>query len=174
MSRLQERKEIWGATMRKAILIYYNLLCALVTAIVGALLVPVTLQVFSRYTDLIPTLIWTEEAARFLLVWMIMLGATIAVRLRGHFDIDLLPEPKTARGKAMSRLVVDLIVAAFGVAFLWVGADYAWEARREVSEITEMSMAYMYVAFPISAAGWLLFLGEQIFDDVRELARSRA
>jgi TRAP-type transport system small permease protein len=160
--------------MRKAILVYYNVLCALVTFVVGALLVPVTLQVISRYTDLIPTLIWTEEAARFLLVWMIMLGATIAVRMRGHFDIDLLPEPKTLRGKAVARLVVDGIVAAFGVAFLWVGAGYAWDAKTEVSEITEMSMAYMYVAFPISAAGWLLFLGEQIFDDLRELARSRA
>lgn len=160
--------------MRKAILLYYKMLCALVTAVTGALLVPVTLQVFSRYTDLIPTLIWTEEAARFLLVWMIMLGATIAVRLRGHFDIDLLPEPKTALGKALARIFVDGVVAAFGVAFLWVSAVYAWDARTEVSEITEMSMAYMYVAFPISAAGWLLFLGEQIYDDINELARSRA
>jgi len=160
--------------MRKAILIYYNILCALITAVVGALLVPVTLQVVSRYTDLIPTLMWTEEAARFLLVWMIMLGATIAVRMRGHFDIDLLPEPKTPQGKAFARLVVDGIVATFGVAFLWVGAGYAWDGAREVSEITEMSMAYMYVAFPVSAAGWLLFLGEQIFDDLHKFVRSRA
>jgi TRAP-type C4-dicarboxylate transport system permease small subunit len=35
-----------------------------------------------------------------------------------------------------------------------------------------MSMALMYMAFPVSAAGWLLFLGEQIVDDVREFARS--
>jgi TRAP-type C4-dicarboxylate transport system permease small subunit len=160
--------------MRKAILLYYNLLCALITAVVGALLVPVTLQVVSRYTDLIPTLIWTEEAARFLLVWMIMLGATIAVRMRGHFDIDLLPEPRTAKGRVIARLVVDATVAAFGVAFFWVGAGYTFDAANEVSEITEMSMAYMYAAFPISAAGWLLFLGEQIFDDLCELGRSDA
>ena len=61
----------------------------------------------------------------------------------------------------------------FGLAFFWVSAEYAWEARREVSEITEMSMAYMYVAFPISAAGWMLFLGEQIYDDLNELVRFR-
>ena len=34
-----------------------------------------------------------------------------------------------------------------------------------------MSMALMYVAFPVSAAGWLLFLGEQIFDDLGEFVR---
>lgn len=155
--------------MRKAILLYYKTLCAIIIAVVAALLVPVTLQVISRYTDLIPTWMWTEEAARFLLVWMVMLGATIAVRLRGHFDIDVLPEPKTAHGKVLARLLVDVVVALFGVAFLWISAIYAYDARNEASEITEMSMALMYVAFPISAAGWLLFLGEQIFDDLAGL-----
>lgn len=159
--------------MKKIIDLYYRLLCALVTALVGLLLFPVTLQVVSRYTDLIPTWLWTEEAARFCLVWMVMLGATIAVRNRMHFDIDLLPEPKTAHGKALARVVVDGAVALFGVAFLWIGAVYAYDARTEVSEITEMSMALMYIAFPISAAGWLLFLSEQIVDDLKELARSR-
>lgn len=160
--------------MKKVIDLYYRLLCALVTALVGLLLFPVTLQVVARYTDLIPTWLWTEEAARFCLVWMIMLGATIAVRNRMHFDIDLLPEPKTAHGKALARVVVDGAVALFGVAFLWIGAVYAWDARTEVSEITEMSMALMYVAFPVSAAGWLLFLSEQIVDDLKQLARSRS
>ena len=94
--------------MRKFIALYFKLLCVVITAVVGALLFPVTLQVVSRYTDLIPTWLWTEEAARFLLVWMVMLGATIAVRMRGHFDIDLLPEPKSPRGKLFARLLVDV------------------------------------------------------------------
>lgn len=158
--------------MRKLNELYYRLLCGLITVIVGALLVPVTLQIVSRYTDLIPTWMWTEEAARFFLIWMIMLGAAIAVRVRGHFDIDLLPEPKTPRGKIIARLFVDIVVAAFGTAFFWISSNYAFDARTEVSEITEMSMALMYVAFPISSAGWLLFLGEQIFDDLTELVRN--
>lgn len=114
---------------------------------------------------------WTEEAARFCLIWMIMLGTAIAVRMRGHFDIDLLPEPKTVRGKVMARLLVDITVALFGAVFFWISAIYSFDARTEVSEITEMSMALMYVAFPLSSAGWLLFLGEQIFDDVNEFVR---
>lgn len=156
--------------MRKFNKLYYDLLCGLITFIVGFLLLPVTMQVFSRYTDIIPTYMWTEEAARFCLVWMIMLGAAIAVRMRAHFDIDLLPEAKTVRGKMFARLVVDVTVAAFAAIFLWISAIYAFDAKNEVSEITEMSMALMYVAFPLSAAGWLLFLGEQIYDDLNEFA----
>ena len=42
---------------------------------VAIIVVPVTLQMVSRYTDLIPPYIWTEEMARFLFIWMIMIGA---------------------------------------------------------------------------------------------------
>ena len=160
--------------MKKFNELYYRMLCSLVTFTVGALLVPVTLQVVSRYTDLIPTLMWTEEAARFLLVWMVMLGATVAVRRRMHFDIDLLPEPKTPHGKAVARMVVDATIAALGLAFLIIGGKYALDASTEVSEITELPMIWMYIAFPISAAGWLLFLGEQIVDDLKALSRTRS
>ncbi|MDR1708589.1 MAG: TRAP transporter small permease [Candidatus Accumulibacter sp.] len=159
--------------MRTFISLYFKLLCVLVTALIGLILIPVTLQVFARYTDFIPTWMWTEEAARFCLIWMIMIGAAIAVRTHGHFDIDILPEPKSKSGKILMRLLVEVITAVFGVIFLYVASEFAWEGRREISEITEMSMIIMYAAFPVSAFGWLLFLGEQIVDSVRELKEAR-
>ena len=159
--------------MRTFISLYFKLLCVLVTALIGFILIPVTLQVFARYTNFIPTWMWTEEAARFCLIWMIMIGAAIAVRTHGHFDIDVLPEPKTKSGKIIMRLLVEVITAVFGVVFLYVASEFAWEGRREISEITEMSMIIMYGAFPVSAFGWLLFLGEQIFDSCQELKGSR-
>ena len=160
--------------MRKFISLYYKLLCMLITALIGFILIPVTLQVFARYTDLIPTWMWTEEAARFCLIWMILTGTAIAVRTRGHFDIDVLPEPKTRRGKIFARLSVDVIVALFSVVLFYVSVFFTWEGRREISEITEMSMVFMYIAFPISFLGCLLFLAEQIFDDICEFMGSSA
>lgn len=157
--------------MKRVADLYHKLLCALVMLLVGALVVPVTLQIVSRYTSVVPTMMWTEEAARFCLVWMIMLGASIAVRGRLHFDIDLLPEPKTEQGKALARAIVDVAIALFGLTFLWIGAQYTLDARSEVSEITEISMAWMYVTFPVSAAGWLLFVLERFVEDLRLLRR---
>ena len=54
-------------------------------------MIPVTLQIFSRYTDLIPSYIWTEEMARFLFIWTIMIGAMIGVRESTHFEVDVWP-----------------------------------------------------------------------------------
>jgi len=39
------------------------------------LIVPVSLQILSRYTGLIPRFIWTEEIARFCFVWIILIGS---------------------------------------------------------------------------------------------------
>ena len=60
------------------------LVCALVV-----LLVPVTLQIVSRHTELIPGYIWTEELARLMFIWTVMIGAMIGMRERTHFVVDI-------------------------------------------------------------------------------------
>ena len=78
---------------------YSRLLSVLLALSVGILVLPVTLQVFSRYTTLIPSWIWTEEMARFLLVWMIMIGSMVGIREGMHFTVDLWPS-LTGRARA--------------------------------------------------------------------------
>ena len=82
----------------------HRLLQWLLVASVAILIVPVLLQIFSRYVGFIPRYIWTEELARFCFVWMIMIGAMIAVREDTHFDVDLLP-PLSAKQKRASSSV---------------------------------------------------------------------
>ena len=58
---------------------------------IAVLVIPVSLQIFSRYTELIPSYIWTEEMARFLFIWLIMIGAMVGVRESQHFEVDVWP-----------------------------------------------------------------------------------
>ncbi len=80
--------------MRKFVAGYYRLLNWLLVATVAILIIPVSLQIFSRFTALIPSYIWTEEMARFFFIWMIMIGAMVGIRDSAHFDVDLWPELK--------------------------------------------------------------------------------
>ncbi len=89
--------------MRRLNALIYRVLQVLLTVLMAVMIIPVTLQIFSRFFDFIPRYIWTEEAARFCLIWLIMLGATIAVRDGTHFDVDVLPAPKTARRSKADR-----------------------------------------------------------------------
>ena len=81
---------------------YYRLLKLLITVLMAGLIVPVSMQILSRYTGLIPRYIWTEEIARFCFVWIILIGAMIAVRDGTHFDVDVLPH-SASPGMELSR-----------------------------------------------------------------------
>ena len=99
--------------MRKFIAGFYRLLDVLLVVTVAVLILSVTIQMFSRFTALIPAWIWTEEMARFLFIWMVMLGAMIGVRDGTHFDVDVWPELKP-RANAMLRIVSMLFVLPDG------------------------------------------------------------
>ena len=145
----------------------YRVLQFLLTALLALMLIPVTLQIFSRFVDFIPRYIWTEEAARFCLIWLIMLGATIAVRDGTHFDVDVLPAPTTARGKAVSRLIIHiamLLVALIFIAFGWRFALFGWD---QSSEMTGINMLSIHAAWPLAGVIWFLFLLEKIGADLK-------
>jgi TRAP-type transport system small permease protein len=153
--------------MRKLNALIYRGLQALLTALMALMLIPVTLQIFSRFFDFIPRYIWTEEAARFCLVWLIMLGATIAVRDGTHFDVDVLPEAKTARSKALGHIVVHvavLLVALIFVSFGWRFAEFGFQ---QSSEMTGINMLWIHAAWPLAGVCWILFMAEKIADDLK-------
>jgi TRAP-type transport system small permease protein len=140
---------------------YYLLLKVVVTVLMGVMVIPVTLQIFSRYTGFIPRYIWTEEAARFCFIWIIMTGATIAVRDGTHFDVDILPKPKTARGQAIGQLIVTGGMMFMALTFLLYGYDYAAFGYRQTSELTGINMVFIHGVYLLAGVSWTVFLIER-------------
>src|SRR3954452_17868711 len=105
---------------RRVTAAYGKLLEILLAACVGIIVIPVTLQEVSRYTPFIPSYIWTEEMARFLFVWTIMIGAMIGVREAQHFEVDVLLD-LSRRGEALVRIVARIGVLALALVFVWAG-----------------------------------------------------
>jgi TRAP-type C4-dicarboxylate transport system permease small subunit len=163
-----------GATiaMRALNTLIYRGLQKLITLLIGVMIIPVTLQIFSRFVEFIPRYIWTEEVARFCLMWLIMLGATIAVREGTHFDVDVLPAPKTARGKAIGRLIVDGSILAVALIFIIFGWRFALFGYEQHSEMTGINMLSIHIAWPLAGMCWLLFVLERIIDDLQTLRRA--
>src|SRR6185437_14337120 len=116
---------------------YARLLTALLAFSVAVLVVPVTLQMVSRYTDLIPSYIWTEEMARFLFIWMIMIGAMVGVRESAHFEVDVWPT-LSRRGEAAVRILARLGVLAMAVVFVWGGLEFTRFAWNRTSELADL------------------------------------
>jgi TRAP-type transport system small permease protein len=147
---------------------YATLLSWLLVASVAILIIPVSLQIFSRYTALIPSYIWTEELARFCFIWSIMLGAMVGIREGTHFVVDLWP-PLNPRAQAALRLVAGVFVLVFACVFLWWGIDFTRFALNRISELAELPLWYIHLPWPLAGVTWLAFLGEQMWDDLRVL-----
>jgi TRAP-type C4-dicarboxylate transport system permease small subunit len=125
----------------------------LAKALLGVQVMIIFSEVVCRYL-LNSSLIWSEELARYLLVWIAFVGASIGLKRKGHFGVELLVMafPRWARKFfAFVTLLVMFIflgtVTVFGI-LMTVTAD-------EVSTVMQMPMSYPYAAIPL---GGLLML----------------
>lgn len=116
----------------------------------AALIGVITLQIVSRV--FFNAVGWTEEVARFLLVWITFLAGTLAFQRGRHiavtFAVDALPLPL----RKLARLAALAVVLAFMVMLVIIGYRYMQVQSFQKSASLRLSMTYVYAVIPISAA----------------------
>ena len=152
---------------------YAQLLSWLLVFTVAVLIIPVSLQIFSRYTALIPSYIWTEEMARFLFIWMVMIGAMVGVREGAHFDVDIWPQ-LAPKPNAALQLVSGVFMLVLAFVFVWAGWEFTRFAWNRVSELADLPLWMIHVAWPVAGLTWLVFQGEKMVDAAMVLAGKSA
>lgn len=110
----------------------------------------ITLQIISRvFFNAVP---WTEEVARFLLIWITFLGAALAFQQGRHiavsFVVDALP-PKINR---LAKMMASLAIILFMGALVVIGYEYMQVQSFQRSPSLRWSMSYVYAVMPVSAA----------------------
>lgn len=129
-------------------------LIPVLSALMAGLVIVVTWQVISRFLLRSPSS-YTEEIARFMLIWIGLLGAAHAYRTRMHLGLDLL----TARLTGAARLSVGLFsaacVAGFSVIVMIVGGmqlvSLVWELKQS-SAALGIQIAFIYSVIPLTGA----------------------
>ena len=146
--------------------VWYRLLCGLLVLALVVLLIPVSLQIVSRHTELIPGYIWTEELARLMFIWTIMIGAMLGMRERSHFVVDLWPS-LSPKAHARLELLSGLCIFVFAAVFLYGGWQFTEFALYRISELAELPLWTIHMAWPLLGLTWLLFQGEHMVDMFR-------
>ena len=142
---------------------YYRFLQHILTFMLVLLVIPVLIQIFSRFIPFIPRLIWTEEIARFAFVWIIMIGSSIAVRDKTHFFVDILPKmPRKSEG--IFQLILMIFMLLLALVFILGGYMFTKFGSTQHSEIAGLPMIAIYIAWPLAGLSWVLFLLEQLYD----------
>ncbi|MEL6671142.1 MAG: TRAP transporter small permease [Bacteroidota bacterium] len=135
--------------MKKHIDYYLGMFLALLMAIMT---LDVLWGVFTRYV-LDSQASWSEELARFLLIWIGILGAAYAAGQRMHLAIDLLsPKLSLSRRKQLD-LFIRTLVALFALLVLVIGGIrliYISHVLGQLSPALRLPMTVVYVCLPIS------------------------
>lgn len=147
--------------------VYYVGLKFVLGLLLVLMTVPVLMQILSRYVGILPRYIWTEEAARFCFVWIVMIGSMIAVRDESHFKVDLFSSSEDDRQRGVSQLIVHVLMLLFAIVFAWYGFTFARFGFMQSSEMSGINMLNIYAAFPLAGVTWAAFLLERIAGDVR-------
>ncbi len=129
-------------------------------------------QVIYRYLLELP-LPWSEEAARFCLVWFAMLAASVAGQQGVHFSIRWCLKWLPARKREMVRIAV-LAFGAMVLAFVaWKAALYLAVVDGLVATATQLNMFWVYLAIPVGCGALALIHLLELFDAVAGLATHR-
>ncbi|QOR40857.1 TRAP transporter small permease [Billgrantia diversa] len=116
----------------------------------AALIGVITLQIVSRV--FFTAVGWTEEVARFLLIWITFLGATLAYQRARHIAVTFVVEALPLRVAQLARVAAVLIALGFLVALIVIGYRYMQMQSFQHSASLRLSMTYVYAVMPISAA----------------------
>ncbi|MCF7957938.1 MAG: TRAP transporter small permease [Phycisphaerae bacterium] len=131
----------------------------LVMVVVGVLVIDVLWQVFTRKVLGDPSK-WTEELAIFLLIWVSLLGAAVALRRGAHLGIDYFVEKLAIRTRLFTEVIVFALICAFSVYIMIIGGIDLVLSTLEMDQRSSglnIPVGYVYLAVPISGAFMTLY-----------------
>jgi TRAP-type C4-dicarboxylate transport system permease small subunit len=123
----------------------------IVAALTATMCIVVLLGVFTRYVmgDALP---WTEEAARFTLMWMSWLGGGLAVRKGAHIAAEFVIDRLPANTRAVIVFLGQLGVIFFLGICVWYGFILFQRVSMQSTVALGVSMQLPYAAVPVGAA----------------------
>ncbi len=120
--------------------------------IMGVMVLNVLWQVFSRFFLGEPSS-FTDELARYLMIWVGVLGAAYVAGRNMHVAIDVLPSRSNSKTQKKLQIIVQLLIIAFCLFALVIGGSrlvYITYVLEQYSPALQVPLAAVYMVLPIS------------------------
>lgn len=121
-------------------------LCALIAAI---LVLDVWLGVFVRFVWPLP-ITWTEELARYLMIWLALLAASCGIARRAHIGVEIIPMLLPVETRRWLRLALDVVAFAFFASLVIYGTGFAAKGLERATMIPGWSHFVPFLSVPVS------------------------
>jgi len=110
----------------------------------------VIVQVFSRYL-FNHSFVWSEELVRYLMIWMVMIGAALVQSTNDHIRIDYFPRMLNIRGRIVLETIFRLFTLTFMIILLVKGQKLVVFSKMFESSGLGISMFWPMLAIPVGA-----------------------
>lgn len=124
----------------------------LLVVLMAASVLNVLWQVFTRFALSDPSP-YTEELARYLLIWIGLLGAAYATGQRMHLAIDLLPARLSGASRRVLAVLIELCILSFALGILTTGGlrlVLLTLRLGQTSAALGIPLGWVYLALPVS------------------------
>lgn len=138
--------------------------------LMGAIVVDVVWQVFSRYVLQSPSS-FTDELARYLLIWVSLLGGAYIAGKNEHISIDVLPDRLNPQNRFYLDILINVLIIFFTVTVLVIGGSYLMYLAFLFNQVTSslsIGMGWIYLIGPISG----LLVTYYKIDDIIQMVRT--
>lgn len=132
--------------------------------LLAALVIDVWLGVASRYLFDSP-FAWTEELARYLMIWMALLAGSSAIVRREHIGLNIVKQRLSHANQRHLVLFIDALGMVFFFILFWFGLQMTQSGLHQYANIFGMTMALPFAAVPVASFLSVLQLGLRAVDD---------
>ena len=124
----------------------------ILVVILGVMVINVSWQVFSRYVLANPSS-FTDELARYLMIWLGVMGTAYVSGKRMHVAIDILPDKLSPKRQVKLKKIVNLIIILFATLIFVVGGSnlvYLSYILGQKSAALQIPLYVVYLCIPLS------------------------
>lgn len=128
-------------------------------------------QVFTRFVLQNPSS-YTEELARYSLVWAGVLGAAYVAGNKMHLAIDLLSMKLKGKSKSFLEIFIQISVLVFAVVVMVIGGFRLVTITLTLNQISaalQIPLGYVYLAVPVSGFLIVFYSIYHILDEIKNL-----
>jgi len=125
----------------------------------------ILLQVFYRYV-LNNSLTWTEEIARFIMVWMVFLGFSMVSKRKVNISLEFFLKKISSKVRKPLEILLQVYIIYFLLILFKLGIVLVESAYRQVAPASQISMKWVYLALP---AGIVILVFQHIVLLIKDL-----
>lgn len=127
-----------------------NLLSNITIILIIMMFLIVILEVISRYVMRVP-FFWTEELARYLMFYMVMIGSSITLREERHPALLFIIEKFPKKFKKIWKIVLDILLVIVLLAIFKESLKMAIDALIMKTPALRIAFFWVYLGLPIGA-----------------------